>query len=101
MCSHVTEFNARNSKFSVGFKTTSILHQSLSELGFNGDLVYNVQKFMGRMDFSDQFRKSIIRCKRIGYNLNVMQQSACLVFKDLYSCIFNIIRSGTKHKKTY
>ena len=23
------------------------------------------------------------------------------LFKDLYSCIFNIIRLGTKHKKTY
>ena len=30
-------------------------------------------------DFSDQFRKIIIRYKRIGYNVNVMLQSACLV----------------------
>ena len=29
--------------------------------------------------FSDQFRKIIMRYKRIGYNLNVMRQSACLV----------------------
>ena len=27
-------------------------------------------------DFSDQFRKIIMRYKRIGYNLNVMRQSA-------------------------
>ena len=27
----------------------------------------------------DQFRKIIMRYKRIGYNLNVMRQSACLV----------------------
>ena len=26
---------------------------------------------------------------------------AAFMFKDLYSCIFNIIRLGTKHKKTY
>ena len=32
-------------------------------------------------DFSDQFRKIIMRYKRIGYNLNVMRQSACLVIK--------------------
>ena len=34
---------------------------------------------MGRTDFSNQFRKIIIRHKRIGYDLNVMRQSACLV----------------------
>ena len=31
-------------------------------------------------DFSDQFRKIIVRYKRIGYNINIMRQSACLVF---------------------
>ena len=34
---------------------------------------------MGMTDFSDQFRKIIMRYKRIGYNLNVMRQSTCLV----------------------
>ena len=33
--------------------------------------------------FSDQFRKIIMRYKRIGYNLNVMRQSACLVFNPI------------------
>ena len=37
--------------------------------------VYKFKKIMGRTDFSDQFRKIIIRHKRIGYNLNVMRQS--------------------------
>ena len=41
-------------------------------------------------DFSDQFRKIII-C--IGYNLNVMRQSACLVINpvtvDGYAALFN------------
>ena len=32
---------------------------------------------MGRTNFSDQFRKMIIRHKRIGYDLSVMRQSAC------------------------
>ena len=30
-------------------------------------------------DLSDQFQKIIMRYKHIGYNLNVMRQSACLV----------------------
>ena len=33
---------------------------------------------MGRTDFSDQFRKIIIRHNRIGNDLNVMRRSACL-----------------------
>ena len=49
---------------------------------------------MGRADFSDQFRKIIIRNQRIGYDLNVMRQSACIVintttvdnFAELFNC---------------
>ena len=45
----------------------------LSEPEFYGDLVYKFKKSIGRNDFSDQFRKIIIRYKRIGYNINVMR----------------------------
>ena len=48
---------------------------------------------MGRTDFSDQFRKIIICHKRIGYDLSVMQQSACLVINtitvDNFAALFN------------
>ena len=47
----------------------SLLHQGLSEPEFYGDLVYKFKKIMGRTDFSDQFRKIIIRHKHIGYDL--------------------------------
>ena len=44
-------------------------------------------------DFSDQFRKVIMLYKRIGYNPNVMRQSACLVINpitvDGYAALFN------------
>ena len=44
-------------------------------------------------DFSDQFRKIIMRNKHIGYNLNVLRQSACLVINpimvDGYAALFN------------
>ena len=50
---------------------------------FYGDLVYKFKKFMGRTDFSDQFRNMIICHKRIGYNLNVMLQSACFVINSI------------------
>ena len=48
---------------------------------------------MGRTDFSDQFRKIIIRHKRIGCDLNVMRQSACLVNNPIrvgnFAALFN------------
>ena len=51
------------------------------------------KKIRGMADFSDQFRKIIMRYKRIGYNLNVMRQSACLVINpitvDGYAALFN------------
>ena len=48
---------------------------------------------MGKTDFSDEFRKIIIRHKRIGYDLNVMRQSVCLVINpitfDNFAALFN------------
>ena len=58
------------SKFNVGLK--SLLHQGLSEPEFYGDLVYKFKKNRSMTDFSDQFRKIIMRYKRIGYSLNVL-----------------------------
>ena len=79
------------SKLNVGLK--SLLHQGLSEPEFYGDLLYKFKKIRGMTDFSDQCRKNIMRYKRIGYNLNVMRQSACLVINpitvDGYAALFN------------
>ena len=63
-------------KFIVGLKT--LLHQGLSEPEFYGDLVYKLNKIVGKADFSDQFRKIIVCYKYIGYNIKIMRQSACL-----------------------
>ena len=79
------------SQFNVGLN--SLLHQCLSEPEFYGDLVYKFKKIMGRTDVSHQFRKMIIRHRRIGYDLNVMGQSACLVINpitvDNFAALFN------------
>ena len=84
------------SKFNVGLKT--LLHQGLSEPEFYGDLVYKFKKIVGRVDFSDQFRKIIVRYKRIGYNINIMQQSECLVFNPItvnnFASLFNCTPVG-------
>ena len=61
------------SKFNVGLK--SLLQQ---ELEFYGDLVYKFRKIYVCNDFSTQFRKIILRYKKIGYNINVIRQTACM-----------------------
>ena len=79
-----------------GLKT--LLSEGLSEPEFYGDLVYKLKKLIGINDFSFQFRKIITRYRRIGYNLNVMRQSACLVFNrimvDNYAAFFNCTPVG-------
>ena len=97
MCSHVEDFNARNtclpakllkqgyryhmlrkvfSKFyrrhyelisKFNVGLKSLLHQGLSEQKFYGDLVYKFKNIMGKTVFSDQFQKMMIHYKRIGY----------------------------------
>ena len=69
------------SKFKTELK--SLLKQGLSEPESDGDLVYRFRKIVARNDFSDQFSKIIIRHKRIGYTMNVMRQTACLVVKSI------------------
>ena len=84
------------SKYNVGLKT--LLSEGLSEPEFYGDLVYKLKKLKGITDFSLQFGKIISRYRRIGYNLNVMRQSACLVFNpimvDNYAAFFNCTPVG-------
>ena len=69
------------SKYNVGLET--LLSEGLSEPEFCGGLVCGFKKLMGINDFSFQFRKIITRCGRVGYSLNVMRQSACLVFNPI------------------
>ena len=85
------------SKFNVRLKT--LLHQGLWEPSFYGDLVYKLKKiYIDRAHFSDQFRKIIVRYKRIGYNVNIMRQSACLVFNPItvnnFASLFNCTPLG-------
>ena len=79
------------SKFQVGLK--SLLPQGLSKPEFYGDLVYKLKKIVGSNNFSAQFIKVIPHYKKIGYNINLLQQTACLVnpitvgnFAFLFNC---------------
>ena len=79
------------SKYKVGLKT--LLLQWLS-----GDLVYKFRKIIGKNDFSYHFKKIIVRYKKIGYNINVLRQTACLVVNpikvDSFAYLFNCTTVG-------
>ena len=42
-------------------------------------LVYKLKKIDGSNNFSAKFIKKISQYKKIGYNINVLKQTACLV----------------------
>ena len=70
------------SKFKVGLK--SLLHQGLLEPDFYGDLVYKLKKIVGSNNFSVQLIKiSSHDYKKIGYNINILQQTVCLVVNPI------------------
>ena len=69
------------SKFQIGLK--SLLRHRLSEPKFYGDLVYKLKKIVGSNNFSTQCIKIISHYKKIGYNIHVLQQLACLVVNPI------------------
>ena len=84
------------SKFQVGLKP--LLRQALSEPDFYGDLVYKLKKIVGSNNFSAQFIKIISHYKKIGYHINVLQQTACLVVNPItvsnFAFLFNCTPVG-------
>ena len=45
--------------------------------------MYKLKKIVGSNNFSAQFIKIISHYKKIGYNINVLQQTACLVVNPI------------------
>ena len=83
-------------KFQVGLK--SLLRHGLSEPEFYSDFVYKLKKIVCSNNFSAQFIKIISHYKKIGYNINVLQQTACLVVNpitfDNFAFFFNCMPVG-------
>ena len=90
------QYLQRSLQFQVGLK--SLLRQGLLEPDFYGDLVYKLKKIVGSNNFSAQFIKIISHYKKIGYNINVLQQTACLVVNPItvgnFSFLFNCTPVG-------
>ena len=64
-----------------------------SEPDFYGDFVYKLKKIVGSYEFSAQFIEMISHYKKIGYNIIVLQQTACLVVNSItvsnFAFLFN------------
>ena len=84
------------SNFQVVLK--SLLCQGLLEPELYGDLVYKLKKIIGCNNFSAQFIKIISNYKKIGYNINILQQTACLVVNPItvgnFAFLFNCTPVG-------
>ena len=68
-------------------------------------LVYKLKKIAGSYNFSDPLIKTMSRYKKIGYNINVLQQTAYLVvniiIKGIVAFLFNCRPAGrTSDSKT-
>ena len=68
------------------------MQQGISNPEFYGDLVYKFKKIIGNPHFSDLFRR-IFKRFRTGYNLDIIRQTACLVFNPImlhnYAALFS------------
>ena len=90
---HKVYFSGEEGKHEYG-----VLLQGLSDPEFYGDLVYKFRKIIGKIDFPYHFKKIIVRYKKIGYNINVMRQTACLVVNPIkvnsFAYLFNCTTVG-------
>ena len=73
-------------------------HEGFSQPKFYGNLVYKLKKIVGSDNFSAQFIKIISHYKKIGYNINVLQQTVCLVGNPItvgnFAFLFNCTQVG-------
>ena len=90
--------SVRHSPFFQSLLRVGGLLEGLSEPEFYGDLVYKFRKIIGKNDFPYHFKKIIVRYKKIGYNLDVLRQTACLVVNPIkvnsFAYLFNCTTVG-------
>ena len=62
--------------------------------------MYKLKKIVGSDNFSAQFIKIISHYKQIGYNINVLQQTACLVANPILVGNFDFLLNCTRVGRT-
>ena len=61
----------------------NLMQQGICNPEFFGDLVYKFKKIIGNLNFSYLLKRRVNRFKRAGYSLDIMRQTACLVFNPI------------------
>ena len=69
-------------KYHVNLK--KLTQQGICNPEFYGDLVNKFKKIIGNPNFSNGFKRFVNLFKRAGYTLDIMQQTACLVFNPIW-----------------
>ena len=69
------------------------MQQGICNPEFYGDLVYKFKKIIGNPNFSNLLKRIVNRFRRAGYSVDIMRQTACLVFNpimvDGYAALFS------------
>ena len=69
------------------------MQQGICNPELYGDLVYKFKKIIGNPNFSNLLECIVNRFRRAGYSLDIMRQTACLVFNPImvegYSALFS------------
>ena len=88
-------FARLNAFQSLFFPSTLMLWNGLSNEVRSSQ---TLPQFKRKPNFSDQFKKIVKRSIRVGYNLDIMRQSACLVLNPItvysYGFLFNCTAVG-------
>ena len=76
------------------------MQQGICNPEFYGDSVYKFKKIVVNPNFSNLFKRIVNRFKRAGYSLDIMRQTACLVFNPImvegYAALFICSGSGLR-----
>ena len=69
------------------------MQQDICNPEFYGDRVYKFKKTIGNPNFSDLFKRIVNRFKSAVYTLDIMRQTACLIFNPImvegYAALFS------------
>ena len=57
-------------------------------------LLYKFGKIIGKNDFPYHFKKTIVRYKKISYQIDVLRQTACLIQSMLKTVLTALIADG-------
>ena len=79
--------------FDIHVSLKKLMQQGICNPEFYGELVYKFKKIIGNPNFSNLLKRIVNRFKRAGYSLDIMRQTASLVFNPImvegYAALFS------------